>query len=253
MRWCIAFVLGAALAACQQPAGNGGYNDNNNDGNNNGYDSPTGDTSPDTDGMATAECPIHVGDVADAQTKLDEDMRQLWSDHVYWTRLYIVAFANGGDDQQPTLDRLLKKQQQIGTAFGGYFGDLEGQHLTDLLTQHIQLAGQILVAAKAGDDASVATLKQQWFDNAHDLAVFLNGLAPEVWDTADVENMLDQHLNLTLDEATDRLTGNTAAEITAFDRVEDEALMMADQLTYGIVEHFPEKFQDCGQGSNERP
>ena len=54
--------------------------------------------------------------------------------------------------------------------------------------------------------------------------------------------MLDNHLALTKSEAVARLTGNYAADITAYDKVRQEANMMSDTLVDGIVKQFPGKF-----------
>jgi hypothetical protein len=65
---------------------------------------------------------------------LDEAMRKLWTDHVVYTRLYIIAAVNGTDDAQPTAARLLKNQEHIGNAIIPYYGTAAGHKLTDLLS-----------------------------------------------------------------------------------------------------------------------
>jgi hypothetical protein len=50
---------------------------------------------------------------------LTQDMRRLWSDHVIWTREYIIAAASAAD-QQAAANRLMKNQEDIGTAVTGY-------------------------------------------------------------------------------------------------------------------------------------
>jgi len=55
---------------------------------------------------------------ADAQTKLYTTMRTLWGQHMEWTWSTVVAFANESPALQPTLNRLLKNQADIGDAVG---------------------------------------------------------------------------------------------------------------------------------------
>jgi hypothetical protein len=43
-------------------------------------------------------------------------MRKLWSDHVIWTRQYIVAAIDGSPDANAAATRLLKNQDDIGGA-----------------------------------------------------------------------------------------------------------------------------------------
>ena len=41
-------------------------------------------------------------------TSLRTNMRKLWSDHVIWTRDYIIAAVDGTSDADPAAKRLLK-------------------------------------------------------------------------------------------------------------------------------------------------
>src|SRR5947207_4038424 len=47
-------------------------------------------------------------------TALRQDMRKLWSDHVVWTRGYIVAAVAGDPSSSVALTRLMKNQEDIG-------------------------------------------------------------------------------------------------------------------------------------------
>src|SRR5690349_5707856 len=64
---------------------------------------------------------------------LHDNMRVLWQDHGTWTRLAIVSFADNSPDLQPTQDRLLANQTDIGNAVKPYYGDDAGNKLTVLL------------------------------------------------------------------------------------------------------------------------
>ncbi len=51
--------------------------------------------------------------------------------------------------------------------------------------------------------------------------------------------MLYDHLAMTKDEAIYMLTQKYADSINIFDKIEQEALIMADTMTQGIVKLFP--------------
>ena len=175
------------------------------------------------------------------QQALAQAMRKLWAEHVVYTRLYIISAVDGSDDTQTVAGRLLKNQEDIGNAIAPYYGAAAGQKLTDLLKQHILIAVDLVTAAKANDQAKVQDADRRWHDNAADLATFLSGANPN-WPRQAVLDMLNQHLALTTREATDRIQKNHTDELSTYDQVFGQAMMMADTLTNGIVAQFPNRF-----------
>lgn len=82
-------------------------------------------------------------------------MRELWSDHIVYTRTFIVSATSGLPDTADVLQRLLRNQDEIGEAIKPYYGEAAGSQLASLLRSHIQLAGKALVAAKGTQTAQV--------------------------------------------------------------------------------------------------
>lgn len=174
--------------------------------------------------------------------RLHDQMRALWEDHITYTRLAIVSFAGNLPDLQPTEQRLLRNQTDLGDAFKPFFGTKAGNDLTALLRTHILTAVDILAAAKAGDTAKLTAAEKTWYANADRIADFLHALNPGPWPGAGLRAMMKNHLDLTLQEATDRLQGHYAQDIADFDEVHRQILGMADMLSDGIIRRFPERF-----------
>jgi len=168
-----------------------------------------------------------------------DGMRQLWEDHVTWTRLAIISLTTDSPDTQATVGRLLQNQQDIGDAIKPFYGDAAGQELTRLLREHILIAADLIAAAKAGDGAAVADAQSRWTANADQIAAFLAAANPGSWQLDEMQAMLHEHLRLTTDEALARLHGDWAADVAAYDQIHRQALGMADMLSAGIVEQFP--------------
>lgn len=187
---------------------------------------------------------LTVPNITYARTRqsFHDDMRRLWSDHVAYTRLFIVSAVAGTPDNQATLQRLLQNQTDIGNAVAGVYGKDAGDKLTALLKDHIVIAGSIVTAAKAGDNAKVASENQRWKDNANEIATFLNGANPKNWPAATLRSALSMHLEQTLNEATHQLKGDYAASLKDYDEAMDHMLMVADILSSGIAKQFPSKF-----------
>ena len=54
--------------------------------------------------------------------------------------------------------------------------------------------------------------------------------------------MLYDHLNLVNSEATNFLNSNLEQNVALYDEMEHQAMLMADELTRGIVRQFPHRF-----------
>jgi len=169
-------------------------------------------------------------------------MRKLWEDHITWTRLYIVNFAAGLPEADPTSQRLLQNQVDLGNAIKPYYGNAAGDQLTSLLKQHILGAVAVLKAAKSGDKAKLATATTDWYANGNDIAAFLSKANPSNWPLDQMKSQMKMHLDLTLAEATDHLNGNWGADISDYDKVHTHILGLADALSSGIENQFPDKF-----------
>ena len=107
----------------------------------------TQDTSSASKRTATT-APRGTSATAVSRTVFHDRMRELWTDHIVYTRSFIVSASAGAADTAEVLQRLLRNQDEIGEAVKPYYGDAAGTQLASLLREHIQLAGKALVAAK---------------------------------------------------------------------------------------------------------
>jgi hypothetical protein len=209
--------------------------------------------------------------MATSAVAFNQAMRKLWSDHVVWTRLYIIealdrtplseqltkvasgvveqiGTAIGGAVQLASAGdaaaiRLLRNQEEIGNAIVPFYGKDAGNKLTAILKKHILIAVELVAAAKADDDAAFQRKDKEWDENAHEIAGFLSGANPN-WQERDVYDLLDQHLRLTKAEATARLKKDWATDVKTFDDIYTEAMVIADTLANGIKKQFASKFTD---------
>ncbi len=178
---------------------------------------------------------------AEAQLKLHRDMRKLWTDHVVWTREYIVAAVANTPDQTAAANRLMKNQEDIGQAVATYYGTDAGNKLTSLLKEHISIAVDLVTDAKAKNQTKFNADNTKWQNNANQIADFLASANPN-WPQADLRNMMATHLSTTADELNARINKDYAADVKAFDAIYNHILTMSDALSGGIIKQFPDKF-----------
>jgi hypothetical protein len=168
-------------------------------------------------------------------------MRQLWEEHIVYTRGYITSALAGLDDTGKVTERLLRNQDDIGNAIKPIYGEEAGKKLAALLRDHILIAADIVAAAKTGDNDGVAKGEKRWTGNADDIAAFLSSANPN-WPIQTLKDMLYKHLAFTTTEVVSRIKKDWSSDIEAYDKGHAHMLMFADMLTDGIVKQFPKKF-----------
>lgn len=176
----------------------------------------------------------------------NQDMRKLWEDHIVWTRNVILNILDNLPGTNEAVSRLLQNQTDIGDAIKPFYGNAAGDELTRLLNGHITTAAALLIALRDDDAAGLAAANDAWYANADSIAEFLNSANPDNWPLADLEDMMDMHLDLTTSEAVARKNADYAADVAAYDNIHLEILDMADMLSMGIIKQFPVEFRGNG-------
>ncbi|HLO31715.1 MAG TPA: hypothetical protein VK249_21360 [Anaerolineales bacterium] len=168
-----------------------------------------------------------------------DEWRKLWEDHITWTRVVIIGILDGLPGTDAYVGRLLQNYEDMEAALKPYYGD-EAEVFGDLVKEHLVIAAEILTALKNGQPTD--QLIASWYANGHDIAVQMNKMNPQFWPLAETDQMWKEHLDATLEEATDHFTGDFAGEVAAYDKVHDLALDMADFFSNGVIKQFPSGF-----------
>lgn len=173
--------------------------------------------------------------------ELSNTFRELWEQHGAWTRMTIMSLVFGLPDVDLVTQRLLQNPVDFGNALKEFYGDEVGSRFSELLKDHLVIAAELVKAAKAGDNKTAADAEKRWYDNADAIAAFLAKINPN-WSEEDWRMMLHKHLMLVKAEAVSMLTKNYGEGIKVYDELENQALDMADEMTQGIVNQFPDRF-----------
>ena len=171
------------------------------------------------------------------EVDLNNVLRMLWEQHIVWTRLAIISIIQGLPDVDLVTKRLLQNPVDFKEVLKRFYGDEIASKFSDLLKSHLVIAAQLVKAAKAGDNKAAADAEKRWYANADEIAVFLGRINP-YWSQENWKTMLYEHLRMTKSEAVDILTSKYEESIIEYDAIEKEALMMADIMSYGIIQQF---------------
>jgi len=175
------------------------------------------------------------------QLLLSNNMRFVWEQHVYWTRMLLLSIAHRLEDQQYVTGRLLRNPHDIADIYEKYYGKEIAGKIAALLTEHLQIGAKLITALRDKQSEEAGKLTKQWYINADKMAEAFSSINPH-YNLEELRKMLYKHLELTTQEVAMRLAGNYKADIEAFDQVEHEAISMADYFSFGIMNQFPYKF-----------
>ena len=170
----------------------------------------------------------------DSILRLNEDMRLAWLNHVYWTRMYLMSAVADNADQQAVEERLLETADEITDVFARYLPIATTRQLRNLLTEHIEIAGQIIQALKAKNMSDYDALVKEGYRNANQMAALFASHNP-YFESRETRNMLLNHLDLTREEIEQQVNGEYEQSIDVFRDVEQQALAMADYFARGLL------------------
>lgn len=168
---------------------------------------------------------------------LRDCFRLLWGQHVYWTRMVIAGIVFDLPDLEQTTNRLLRNAPDFAKIFARFYGEKIAAEFCRLLKEHLVIAAELVKAAKAGKSKTASIIEKKWYKNADEIVCFLNKINP-CWAVERTGPMWHKHLSLTREEAVAMLTKNYLGSIKAFNKIECEAMMMADDFSCGIIRQF---------------
>jgi hypothetical protein len=151
--------------------------------------------------------------------------------------MVILGIAFDLPDLEQTTNRLLRNAPDFARVFCHFYGKNIASEFERLLTDHLVIAAELVKAAKAGDSRAAADAERRWYENADEIVCFLNHINPN-WSVDDMRHMWFTHLALTKKEAVATLNKDYAKSIEIFNKIEKEALMMADEFSNGIMCQF---------------
>jgi hypothetical protein len=169
-------------------------------------------------------------------------MRSLWEQHVTWTRLAIIGIIFNLPDVNVTVGRLLQNATHMGLSLEPFYGENAVKKYSALIKDHLTIAADLVKSAKAGDQNTAAAIEKKWYSNGDEIVEFLTSINPYI-EKEEFRKMFYEHLALTKAEVIAFLNKDYDASVKLYDKIEKEALEMADTITDAIVKQFPQVFQ----------
>lgn len=179
--------------------------------------------------------------VSRPHVNLLENMNLVWLEHIFWTRLLLISIADNLADVNFTRARLLQNPRNIADVFRRYYGNSIANTLQQLLTEHLSIGNDLIIASKNGNSKLASELNKRWYQNADEMAKLFSSMSP-FYPEEMMRQMLYDHLKLTSNEVDARLRKDYTADIKAYELVQREVLKMSHFFVDGIVKQFPNMF-----------
>ena len=179
--------------------------------------------------------------ISSNEVKLLKQMNVVWEQHIMWTRMLLISIAENLKDLEATQTRLLENPKDIADVFRTYYGNNVANEIQRLLTEHLVIGKDLIVALKNKNQEQANSLSLKWYQNADSMAEAFSSINP-FYPKEEIRRMLYEHLRLTTEEVNARLKGNYPADIKAYDMVQKEILRMSQFFVNGIVSQFSNLF-----------
>ena len=171
------------------------------------------------------------------QINIINTFRELWEQHVLWTRAFIKSTILGTGDQPYAAARLMRNPSDFANILKLYYGKDNAVQFQKLFEEHLTIAASLVGNAKSGNSIAAAEDERRWYQNADQIALFLSELNP-FWSMQEWQRMMYEHLRMTKQEAVYFLTQQYQESVNLFDAIQNEALKMADYMAQGVIRQF---------------
>ncbi len=164
-------------------------------------------------------------------------LRRLWTEHVLWTRSFLISTIMDNPDLEAVTKRLLRNPADFKTQLQTVYGPQIAKQFENLFTEHLSIASEYINAIKAKNTEVMKAKREAWYENATDIATFLGEINPNFNKMA-WEQMLFEHLAFTEKQVAELMKEQYAKSIAEFDATHLQALRMADEMARGIIAQF---------------
>jgi hypothetical protein len=174
--------------------------------------------------------------------ELQETLRDLWVDHIFWVRSVVLASKYGDVEATKVAEaNTVQNAKAIAASMVPFYGKDAGDKLFDLLAGHYGAVKGYLSAAYANDTAGMEGARKQLTANAKEIAAFLSSANPN-WPKDTLESLLLAHGAHHLQQIDAINHKDFASEAETWAMMKKHMYTIADALAAGIAKQFPKKF-----------
>lgn len=174
------------------------------------------------------------------QTKMG--LRDLWVEHVFWIRSYVVASQGGNDTEGKVAeDEVVANAKALAQSIEPFYGQAAADGLFKLLAGHWGAVRNFNTATIEESGADRNSAVEELTANAQDIAAFLSGANPHLPEDA-VFGLLSAHGAHHVAQINQISTGAYEQEAATWHDMRKHMLVIADAIADALAKQFPEQF-----------
>ena len=173
----------------------------------------------------------------------DMALRDLWLEHVFWTRnVTLETLAGNAAGAAAAEQNVVKNAKNIAAAMEPFYGKAASEKLFDLLAGHYTAVKHYLEAVHTNNPQEQDTARERMAENAEKIAVFLSSANPNL-PTEALRGMLLAHGGHHIQQIQQLRDKQYNEEAQTWDTMKNHMYAIADALAGALAKQFPAKFR----------
>lgn len=171
-------------------------------------------------------------------------LRDLWVEHVFWIRSYVLATAaNDAAQRQVAETEVVANAKALAATIAPFYGQEASDRLLTLLAGHWTAVRDFDIATVRQSDAARERASSDLTANAHEIARFLSGANPYLPEDT-VFRLLATHGAHHVAQIDQITAGDFPLEAQTWRTMRMHMLVIADALAGALARQFPDRFGD---------
>ena len=176
------------------------------------------------------------------QVATQNALRDLWVEHIFWIRNYVVASAaNDTVSRDAAVTEVVANAKSIAGTIAPFYGDAASEQLFGLLAGHWGAVKAHADATLADDPKSAEKAIADLTSNAKAIAAFLSGANPNLPE-ATLVGLLSAHGAHHVAQNGYIKNHDAVAEAKTWAAMRGHMFTIADAIAAALAKQFPEKF-----------
>lgn len=177
-----------------------------------------------------------------AKLKTSMALRDLWVEHAFWIRSYVLA-THAGDEAQSKVaqDEVVENAKELAETIKPYYGQAAADSLLKLLAGHWAAVRDFNTAlverSHPGRDKAANAITA----NAHEIAKFLSGANPYLPEDS-VFGLLAAHGAHHMAQSNQVAANDFVSEARTWHAMRHHMLTIADSIAGALEKQFPDRF-----------